>query len=147
MKLIRILVASALMSVLASCQNGSGTLFDAVSTVSTASIPAQPAVAAIQAFDGVQVLAASYVSLRRCTATNRPICREAGATQIIRGAANSGRIARNEVKRQLRLACAQEFAQGAPCFKGIPVASYNTLIAASKTINDATAAYRAATGG
>lgn len=113
--------------------------------VSGASVSATTVTVAAKSFDSLQLLAASYLGLKICTATNRPICREKAATPIINGAIQSGRIARNALKKQLRTACAAQFAQRVPCTAGIPVASYNTLVAATGAISDATSAYRAAT--
>jgi hypothetical protein len=140
----RLAVAFALAVVLTGCAGTRvGELFN---TVSGATVPGYTVVAAAQAFDASEIAAAAYLGLPRCTATSGPACRIPSATPIIKGAFQSGRIARNELKVQLRAACTAEFNAGQPCSAGIPVASYNTLVAATKTIDDATAAWRAATG-
>lgn len=115
-------------------------------TVAGATVPGYTVVAAVQSFDGLELVGASYLGLRRCSATSGPLCRVPGATPILKGASQSGRVARATLESQLRAVCAADFAAGRQCTAGIPVASYNTLIAANKTIDDATAAYRAATG-
>lgn len=115
-------------------------------SASGATVPGSTVVAAAQAYDGIELVGAAYLGLPRCSPTGGPICRVSSATPIIKGAFGSGRIARNELKVQLRAACGAEYAAQKECAAGIPVASYNTLVAATKTIEDATAAYRAATG-
>lgn len=117
-----------------------------VGVVTGASVPGYQVVAAAQSFDASQLAAASYLRLPTCTALNNIGCHRPADTPIIKGAFLSGRIARNELKVQLRAACATQYAAGQECSTGIPVASYNTLIAATQTIDNATAAYRAATG-
>ncbi len=140
----RIVIAIVLAVTVSGCAGTRvGELFN---TVSGTSVPGYTVVAAAQAFDGSELIGAAYLGLPRCTPTSGPACRAPSATPIIKGAFQSGRIARNELKAQVRIACAADFAASRECSAGIPVASYNTLIAATKTINDATAAYRAATG-
>lgn len=138
------LIAS--LALLAGCSGDTKRFWDVAETVASASVPGYTVVAAAQAFDGSQLVAAAYLGLPRCTATSGPACRAPSATPVIKGAFRSGRIARNELKAQLRAACAADFRAGRECSAGIPVASYNTLVAATRTIDDATAAYRAATG-
>lgn len=143
----RLFAAAALVTTLAGCSAADvGRLWQGAGAVSSATVPGYTVVAAAQSFDGSELVAAAYLGLPRCTATSGPFCRVPGATPIIKGAFRSGRIAREELKVQLRAACSADFAAAKECSAGIPVASYNTLIAATKTIDDATAAYRAATG-
>lgn len=111
------------------------TAWEVATAASQVEVSGQTVVVAIQAFDGAQVLATNYLRLPRCTSANRPICREPSARPIIKGAIYSGREARNNLKALLR----------SNAGKSIPVGNYNTLIAATNTIRDATAAYRAAT--
>lgn len=139
MRLIRALAAVAVLGAAAACSPG-------LSTVTSATISAKTAIAAIQTFNGLQVLAVSYVGLPLCTATNRPICREPGAKEIIRGASRAGRVARNALEDQIESACSTEFAQNVECNNPIPVGSYNSLVNDLNAIKDATAAYRAAVG-
>src|SRR6185436_19053369 len=108
-------------------------------------VPGYTVVAAAQAFDGSQLVAAAYLRLPPCPASRSIGCRVPADTPIIKGAFLSGRIARSELLVQLRAACAAEYAAGAECTAGIPIASYNTLVAATRTIDDVTAAYRSAT--
>lgn len=122
----------------------SGTLINGISTVAGASVSAKAVFAIAQSFGAAEIAAANYLRLPRCAPATRPICREPGATPVIKGAARSGRIARDAMKRELRAACAVEFDAGVECEKSIPVANYNTLATAITTISDATAAYRAA---
>lgn len=117
-----------------------------VSAVSGATVPGYMVVIAVKTFDGLELAGAEYLGLRRCTATSGPVCRVPSATPIIKGARNAGRIARRDLKTELAAACAGDFAAARECSAGIPVASYNTLISANKTIEDSTAAWRAATG-
>lgn len=139
----RLSLATAIAVILSGCV---GTrVGDLIGTVSGATVPGYTVVAAAQAFDGSELAAAAFLGLPRCP-RNAPLCRPPSATPIIKGAFQSGRIARNELKVQLRAACAADYAANRECTAGIPVASYNTLIAATKTIDDATAAWRAATG-
>lgn len=143
-KIANIIAAASLAFILAGC---AGTrVGDLIGTVSGATVPGYTVVAAVQSFDGLQLVGAAYLDLPRCTATSGVACRIPSATPVIKGAAQSGRIARNELKAQVRTACAADFAANRECSAGIPVASYSTLTAATKTIEDATAAYRAATG-
>lgn len=144
MKHFRFALIASLALVLAGCVGKNVTSL--ISTVSGATVPGYTVVAAAQAFDGSELIAAAYLRLPRCTAMSGPVCRVPSATPVIKGAFLSGRIARNALKAQVRQACAAEFAASQPCNAGIPVASYDTLVAATKTIDDATAAYRAATG-
>lgn len=142
------LAAASCALALASCGPGatlSNLLPAPLASALSASIPAKDVIVGSKTFDGLEVAAAGYLDLPVCRDSNRPFCHERSATPTIKGAVRSGRIARNMLKAQVRQACAQEFAAGVECTKGIPVASYNTLIAASKTIDDATAAWRAAT--
>lgn len=141
-----LLVSIAAALAVASCSTGSSRLWEGVEAVSSATVSAKTVFVAAQSFGGAELAAATYLGLRRCTEATRPICREPGATPIIKGASQSGRIARDELKAQLRVACAAEFAAGTECDKGIPVASYNTLVRATEAISRATAAYRTATG-
>lgn len=113
-------------------------------TVTSATVPGYTVIAAAQTFDGAQLAAAAYLRLPLCRGTS-VACRVASATPIIKGAFRSGRIARDELKVQVRTACREDFAARRECTAGIPVASYNTLVAATRTIDDATAAWRMAT--
>lgn len=141
------IAAVALISIAATgCSKDFTRLWDGVGAVANATVPGYTVVAAVQSFDGLELAGAAYLGLPRCTATSGPACRVPSATPIIKGASQSGRVARSELKRQLRAVCAADFAAGRECSAGIPVASYNTLIAANKTIEDSTAAWRAATG-
>ncbi len=142
----RIAIIVASLALLPDCSGNAARFWQGVGTVSSATVPGYTVVAAAQAFDGSELLAAAYLDLQRCSATSGPVCRVPSATPVIKGAFRSGRLARNKLKALVRQACAAEFAAGQPCNAGIPVASYNTLVAATKTIDDATAAYRAATG-
>ncbi len=142
----RFAAAAALASVLVGCSGDAKRFWDGVGAVSSATVPGYTVVAAARAFDGSELLAAAYLGLPRCAATSGPFCRIPSATPVIKGAFQSGRLARDELKVQLRAACAVDFAAGRECSAGIPIASYNTLVAATKTIDEATAAYRAATG-
>lgn len=144
--LFRPALLAAALSTLPGCSADVGRFFAGVSAVTTATVPGYTVIAAAQAFDGSQLAAAAYLQLPRCSTWSGPACRAPSATPIIKGAFRSGRIARDEIKVQLRAACAPDFAVGRECSAGIPVASYNTLVAATKTIDDATSAYRAATG-
>lgn len=132
------------------CSGDAKRLWDTVGAVSgavsTATVPGYTVVAAVQTFDGLELAGAAYLGLPRCTAMSGPACRVPSATPVIKGASRSGRVARSELKAQLRSVCAADFAAGRECSAGIPVASYDTLIAANKTIDDATAAWRIATG-
>lgn len=140
------LIATSLVLGLTGCSRDFQSFWDGVSAVSTATVSATTVVVAAQSFDGLELVAAAYLDLPSCRAVSGPACRVPSATPIIKGAAKSGRIARNELKAQLRIACAAEYAAGKECTAGIPIASYNTLVAATKTIENATAAYRAVTG-
>lgn len=142
---LRLAIAAVVASTLAACTRDTQLFLEGAHAVSTAEVSGTAIVVATRAFGGAELLAASYLNLRRCTQGTRPLCREASATPVIKGAVYSGRIARDELKAQLRAVCAAEYAVGAECTKGIPVASYNTLVRATKTLEDAMAAYRAAT--
>lgn len=141
----RLTVIAAIAFVATGCSEDIQRFWSGVSAVSGATVPGYTVVAAAQAFDGSELMGAAYLRLQRCTATSGPVCRIPAATPIIKGAFGSGRIARDELKVQLRAACSADFAAGRECSAGIPVASYDTLVAATKTIDDATAAWRAAT--
>lgn len=140
------IAASSLALVLAGCSGDAKRLWDGIGAVSSTTVPGYTVVAAAQAFDGAELGAAAYLGLPRCTAASGPACRAPSATPVIKGAFRSGRIARDELKAQLRIACAADFAAARECSAGIPIASYNTLVAATRTIEDAIVAWRAATG-
>lgn len=148
--IIRLAVTAGLALMAAGCSADFTRFFAGVGTVAGtvagATVPGYTVIAAAQTFDGSQLVAAAYLRLPICRPTSGPACRVRSATSIIKGAFAAGRIARNELKVQLRAACAAEFAARTECTAGIPVASYNTLVAATRTIDDATAAWRAATG-
>ncbi len=138
------LIAS--LAFLPDCSGDAKRFWDGVSAVSSATVPGYAVVAAAKAFDGLELAGAEYLNLRRCTATSGPVCHVPSATPIIKGASQSGRIARRDLKAQLAQVCAADFAANRECAAGVPVASYNALIAANQSIEDATAAWRAATG-
>lgn len=140
------IVLIAALAFLPDCSGDAKRFWDGIGTVANATVPGYTVVAAVQSFDGLELAAAAYLGLPRCTATSGAACRIPSATPIIKGASQSGRIARTTLKGQLMAVCAADFAAGRECSAGIPVASYNTLIAASKTIEDSTAAWRVATG-
>lgn len=140
----RIILPIVLALALAGCAQMKN-LWDGIGAISGTTVSGQTVLIAAKTFDGVEIFATNYLSLRRCASDTRPICRESSATPIIKGAIQSGRIARNNLKTQLRAACAVEFAATQNCTAGIPIVNYNTLVAATNTIKDATAAYRAAT--
>lgn len=145
-RLAGLAVAAATLLVIPDCSGDAKRFWDGVGTVANATVPGYTVVAAVQSFDGLELAGAEYLGLRRCTATSGPVCRVPSATPIIKGASQSGRIARTALKGQLMAVCAADFAAGRECSAGIPVGSYNALIAATKTIEDATAAWRVATG-
>lgn len=117
-----------------------------VGVVAGATVPGYTVVAAAQSFDASELVAAAYLRLPTCTVSSGPACHRPADTPLIKGAFLSGRIARDELKVQLRAACSTQYAANQECTAGIPVASYNTLVAATQTIDSATAVYRAAIG-
>lgn len=143
---VKRLAAVALLAMALGGCAGLQTIVGDVRAVSGATVPGYAVVAASKTFDGTEVAAAAYLDLPNCARTSSPLCRVSGATPIIKGAFKSGRIARDALKVQLRAACAVDYAAGRECSAGIPVASYNTLVAATKTIEAQIAAYRTATG-
>ena len=115
---------------------GCAELRDAVSTVTQASVTPEEVTLAASAFDGFEVLATNYNRLRRCDGSNGPVCRDPSVTPVLRAAVRTGRVARNNLKQFLRDHPGQPLGtQG----------DYDALVAATKTIRDATAAYRTAT--
>lgn len=107
-----------------------------VQTITTATVPADAVIVARVAFNSAQSLATNYLRLRRCTGSNGPICRDQALTVRIGNAVLSGRQARNELAQLMR----------ANPGGSVPVANYETMVAATNVINDLTAGYKAATG-
>lgn len=143
---LKIVFAAVLALAVAGCSGDIKRFWDSATAISKTTVPGSVVLASAQAFDGAELFGAAYLDLPLCTARSGPACRIRSATPIIKGAFQSGRIARDELKAQLRIACAVEYAADKECTAGIPIANYNTLIAATKTIEDATAAWRMATG-
>lgn len=146
MKRLSTIVAIVAVSLsIAGCAELSS-FWSGVGVVTGASVPGYQVVAAAQSFDASELVAAAYLRLPACTAGRALGCHAPSDTPMINGAFRSGRIARDALKVQLRAACSTAYAANQECTAGIPVASYNTLVAATQTIDNATAAYRAATG-
>ena len=134
----RLAVAAVLAISLAGC---AGTLdkidsfvSSATSVVNSAVTPKDVVIAA-SAYDVVAVTATNYQRLRRCTGSNGPACRDPALRKKIDAAVYAGRAARNNLKAYLR---------ANPGITTVRLADYDTLVAATKTLQDATAAYRAA---
>lgn len=119
--------------------------WDIFQRVTAATVSSKTVVLGIQAFDGTQIIAASYLRLPICRPTDGPICREREATPVIKQAVAGGRRARNSLKAEIRRVCAADFDAGRECTQGIKAVTYNSLVDASETIKNVTAAYRAAT--
>lgn len=143
--LSKLLACAALSLTISGCAEISR-FWAGVSVVAGASVPGYQVVAAAQSFDASELVAAAYLRLPTCTVSSGPACHRPADTPLIKGAFLSGRIARDELKVQLRAACSTQYAANQECTAGIPVASYNTLVAATQTIDSATAVYRAAIG-
>ena len=133
----RLAVAAVLAISLAGC---AGTLdkidsfvSSATSVVNSAVTPKDVVIAA-SAYD-VAVTATNYQRLRRCNGSNGPVCRDPALRKKIDAAVYAGRAARNNLKAYLR---------ANPGITTVRLADYDTLVAATKTLQDATAAYRAA---
>ena len=105
------------------------------STVSSVAVTPKDVVIAASAYDVVAVTATNYQRLRRCTGSNGPACRDPALRKKIDAAVYAGRAARNNLKAYLR---------AHPGVTTVKLADYDTLVAATKTLQDATAAYRAA---
>lgn len=99
-------------------------------------IAPKAALAAVSTFDGLEVIATRWWRLPRCTGTNGPLCRDPAYGDRIDAAVMSGRSARNNIKAFIK------DHRGA----AVPSTLYDVIIAANTTINEATAAYRAALG-
>ena len=134
----RLAVAAVLAISLAGC---AGTLdkidsfvSSATSVVNSAVTPKDVVIAA-SAYDVVAVTATNYQRLRRCNGSNGPVCRDPALRKKIDAAVYAGRAARNNLKAYLR---------ANPGITTVRLADYDTLVAATKTLQDATAAYRAA---
>ena len=107
-----------------------------IQSASEVTIPAQPVVLAISAFDGVKITATNYLRLVRCNGSNGPICRDPIVTKSVIAAVDAGTIARNNLKAFMRSHKNELGLKG----------DYDALVAATSTIQDSTAAYRAAKG-
>lgn len=106
----------------------------ATSVINSALTPKDVVIAA-SAYDVVAVTATNYQRLPRCNGSNGPVCRDPAARKKIDAAIYAGRAARNNLKAYLR---------AHPGVTTVQLADYDTLVAATKTLQDATAAYRAA---
>lgn len=107
-----------------------------VQSVSTATISQNSVIIARVSFNSAQALATNYLRAKRCDGSNGPLCRDPALTVRIGNAVHSGRDARNAVtafmKRNPGVA--------------VPISNYDAMTTATSTINDLTAAYRAARG-
>lgn len=106
----------------------------AYTTFTSASVSPKAVVVAASAYDVAEITATNYTRLRRCTGTNGPVCRDPALRTKIDGAIYAGRVARNNLKAFLRAHPGQLGPQG----------DYDALVAATSTLNQATAVYRAA---
>jgi len=104
-----------------------------IQTVTSASVSPKDALIAINSFDAIEATATNYNSLRRCTGSNGPICRDPAARVPIRKFVLAGRVARNDVKQYIRTHPGQD----------ISIKSYQDLIDATNGLNLIIAQYRA----
>lgn len=95
------IVALSLGLVLGGCANtGLGQKVEGVvSAITGATIDPQAVIVASNVFDGLERTATNYLRLKRCSSTNRPICRDPAATMKIVPAIRSGRVARNNLQQ------------------------------------------------
>lgn len=104
--------------------------------ISSSEVNQDAFVVAATTYDSMVIVATRYQSLRRCTGSNGPLCRNPALRQQIDAAVYSGRVARNNLK---------EFFRTHPGQLG-PGGLYDSLVTATNTIKGATAAYRTAAG-
>lgn len=125
----KILMVLALVSL-----TGCAEIRNAYDAVTGASVSPQAVVLAASTFDAFEVTATNYLRLRKCTDTNRPVCRDPAVTPTVIGAVRSGRVARNNLKQFLRDHPGQLGPQG----------DYDALVAATQTLRGALSEYQSA---
>ena len=113
-----------------SAPSGCQTLENTYNIATSASVPAQYAVAAANSFDAIEAVATGYLQLPPCGGSV-VTCRNAAVVAKIIPAVRSGRVARNVIEGLLS-------ASGGAA---IPVASYNTLEASIATLQGIYAQY------
>lgn len=97
-----------------------------VQAVSSASVPEDVVLSARAAFNVAQAGATAVLRLKLCNGSNGPVCRQASWTPRIREAVLNGRAARNRLTALMR----------ANPGGNVPIADYNTMVAATAIIND-----------
>lgn len=103
--------------------------------VTSVAVTPREVVIAMSAYDVEAVLATNYQRGVRCDGSNGPICRDPAWRVRIDQAILSGRVARNNLKAYLK---------EHPGVTEIRLADYDTLKAATETLSQATATWRAA---
>ncbi len=90
----KILISLALVLSLGACT----TFSNLESLLSNTNVSPTMVIVAGNTFNGLEITAAHYLKLTKCTATNGPICRSPVATAKIIPAIRSGRAARNALE-------------------------------------------------
>lgn len=132
----RLFMALAIVGSLAGCaqiQKTADTINNAVSVLTEVKVSREAVVLARNAFNAAEVAATGYTNLRRCTGSNGPICRDPAVRAKLKAWVLAGRAARNDLTR---------FMRDHPGELG-PKGLYDSLVAATATINDLIATYRA----
>src|SRR5665647_934483 len=66
--------------------------------ITGATVSPTAVIVAANAFDAVEATATNYLTLKKCSATTGPVCRNVAATKVIIPAVRSGRTARNNLE-------------------------------------------------
>lgn len=124
MKKALVLVAFLTLAGCANWQN-------AWNILTTAQVSPQVVLVAGNTFDGLEAIATRYLKLPKCTATNKPVCRDPVATSKIIPAVRAGRVARNNL---------EQFFADHPDQLG-PTGAYDALQAAISTLQSVFSQY------
>jgi hypothetical protein len=100
-------------------------------TITGSTVDPTTVIVAANSFDALEATATNYLTLKRCTGTNGPICRNPVATAKIIPAIRSGRVARNNL---------EQFMKDNPGQLG-PSGLYNALVASINTLQSVYATY------
>lgn len=100
-KLFAVFAISAAVT-LGGCSKTLQDAHTAFDIITSAKVSPQAVIIAANSFDALEVTATNYLTLKRCSATTGPICRDPGATKAMIPAIRSGRIARNNLLAFLR---------------------------------------------
>ena len=102
-----------------------------ITLATSVSVPDQTVAATITTFNAIEQLAADYDRLPPCVASAPTLCRTPAGVNAIAPAIRTGRIARNQLRKQLTAGATS-----------VPVVSYNTLASAIITLQGIYAQYK-----